>query len=138
MKTVILAIGIFMFTPVLSTASNNGNEMNVAQPATHVTNGVAKGTGMGVARGSGLDADQEVVQDSQGNTYQTVQIGGQIWLAENLRTTTFQDGTKVNTGFIPDDDEKNLLPYGRLYDWHDVVDERNICPPGWRVASDND
>lgn len=138
MKKVILTIGIFMFTPVLSAASDNGNELNVAQPATHVTNGVAKGTGMGVARGSGLDVDQEVVQDSQGNTYQTVQIGGQIWLAENLRTTTFQDGTKVNTGFIPDDDEKNLLPYGRLYDWHDVVDERNICPPGWRVASDND
>ena len=67
-----------------------------------------------------------------------MKIGDQTWLAENLRTTTFQNGNKVNTGFVPDDDENNLLTYGRLYSWQDVNDKRNICPIGWRIASDND
>ncbi|MDG3086317.1 fibrobacter succinogenes major paralogous domain-containing protein [Vibrio hannami] len=80
----------------------------------------------------------EVVKDLEGNTYQTVKIGKQVWLAENLRSTKFQDGSKINSAFIPDDKEENLLKYGRLYDWHDVSDERNICPEGWRVATDED
>ena len=80
----------------------------------------------------------DTVQDVEGNTYRTVQIGSQVWLAENLRSTKFQDGSDIETGFIPKDDENNLLKYGRLYSWHDVADERNICPVGWRVASDDD
>lgn len=82
--------------------------------------------------------DMDSVQDVDGNRYRTVKIGNQTWLAENLRTTTFQDGTNVSTGFIPNDDESHLLKYGRLYDWNDVSDERNLCPKGWRVASDDD
>lgn len=85
-----------------------------------------------------LNVESETVQDMDGNVYRTVTIGDKVWLAENLRTTTFQDGTKVNTGFIPDDDESKLLSYGRLYDWHDATNERGICPAGWRVASDDD
>lgn len=82
--------------------------------------------------------DQNQVQDIDGNHYRTVNIGDQTWLAENLRTTAFQDGTKVKTGVIPKDDSKNLQIYGRLYDWHDVTNERNICPLGYRVATDDD
>lgn len=78
------------------------------------------------------------VQDVEGNTYRTVKIGKQVWLAENLRSTKFQDGSKIKTAFIPKDDEQNLLKYGRLYDWHDATDARNICPVGCRVASDGD
>lgn len=85
-----------------------------------------------------LNVANETAQDRDGNVYGTVTIGDKIWLTENLRTTTFQDGTKVNTGFIPDDDESKLLSYGRLYDWHDATNERGICPEGWRVASDDD
>lgn len=81
---------------------------------------------------------QTSVQDNEGNVYRTVNIGNQIWLAENLRATKFQDGSKVSTGFIPNDDENTLLKYGRLYDWSDVADKRNLCPDGWRVASDED
>ncbi|NMP32777.1 hypothetical protein HII17_14565 [Thalassotalea sp. M1531] len=78
------------------------------------------------------------VLDSEGNEYRTVIIGNQTWLAENLRVTKFQDGSKVSTGFIPDDDESLLTKYGRLYNWKDVSDKRNLCPDGWRVASDED
>ncbi|MDO6569223.1 fibrobacter succinogenes major paralogous domain-containing protein [Alteromonas sp. 1_MG-2023] len=81
---------------------------------------------------------QGAVEDNEGNIYRTVKIGDRVWLAENLRSTKFQNGAPVSTGFIPDDDENNLPKYGRLYDWNDVTDERNICPSGWRVASDDD
>lgn len=80
----------------------------------------------------------DTVQDLEGNTYHTVTIGEQVWLAESLRSTKFQDGSSVTSGAIPKDDEKNLLKYGRLYNWHDVSDERDISPVGWRVATDDD
>ncbi len=78
------------------------------------------------------------VQDVEGNVYRTVTIGDQVWLAESLRSTQFQDGSSVRSGAIPIDDEDNLLKYGRLYNWHDVADDRNLCPAGWRVATDDD
>ncbi|MDP5252925.1 MULTISPECIES: fibrobacter succinogenes major paralogous domain-containing protein [unclassified Vibrio] len=84
------------------------------------------------------NALQDSVQDVEGNVYRTVTIGDQVWLAENLRSTTFQDGSAVRTGAIVKDDPANLLKYGRLYNWHDVADERNLCPEGWRVATDDD
>ncbi|CDT79234.1 conserved hypothetical protein [Vibrio coralliirubri] len=80
----------------------------------------------------------DTVQDAEGNTYRTVTIGEQVWLAESLRSTQFQDGSPVRSGAIPKDDQENLLKYGRLYNWHDVSDQRNLCPPGWRVATDKD
>ncbi|MBM7036758.1 fibrobacter succinogenes major paralogous domain-containing protein [Vibrio ulleungensis] len=80
----------------------------------------------------------DTVQDGEGNHYRTVQIGGQTWLAENLRVTKFQDGSDVRSGAIVKDDQDNLLKYGRLYNWHDVADERGLCPAGWRVATDDD
>lgn len=81
---------------------------------------------------------EETVTDKEGNTYRTVTIGDQVWLAENLRSTKFQDGSDIRSAVIPEDAPENLLKYGRLYDWHDVSDPRNICPIGWRVASDKD
>ncbi len=81
---------------------------------------------------------EDTVQDAEGNIYRTVTIGDQVWLAEGLRSTRFQDGSAVRSGVIPNDDEANLLKYGRLYNWHDVADERNLCPKGWRVATDED
>lgn len=119
MKALIFVLGIGMLTPITSSANDENNLKSSAQGAIQ-------------------NANQETVQDIDGNTYRTVKIGEQVWLAENLRVTKYQDGTKINTGFIPDDKKENLLKHGRLYDWHDVVDERNICPVGWRIASDDD
>jgi uncharacterized protein (TIGR02145 family) len=80
----------------------------------------------------------DTVQDSEGNVYRTVTIGNQVWFAENLRSTKFQDGSDVSSAAIPEDNPENLLKYGRLYDWHDVADARGLCPLGWRVATDED
>jgi len=96
MKILILAIGVIMAIPAISSAGDINRELSKLE-------------GM--------------VQDMQGSTYRTVTIGNQVWLAENLRATKFQDGSNIKTAFIPKDDDTNLLKYGRLYDWHDVADE---------------
>ncbi|GGP69157.1 hypothetical protein GCM10009409_37500 [Shewanella saliphila] len=94
------------------------------------------------ASASGINSElqqlENTVQDREGNVYRTVNIGEQVWLAENLRSTQFQDGSAVSSGAVPNDDAANLLTYGRLYNWHDVADQRNLCPVGWRVATDED
>ncbi|MDD3080397.1 MAG: FISUMP domain-containing protein [Paludibacter sp.] len=72
------------------------------------------------------------VTDYDGNTYQTVKIGDQWWMAENLRTTHYADGTEIThfTGTqttsaddyatyyaYPNNDEANVPTYGLLYSW---------------------
>ena len=85
-----------------------------------------------------FESSVSTFQDLEGNRYKTVKIGKLEWFAENLRATQFQDGSLVDSGFIPKDDEKNLFKYGRLYHWQDVNDERKLCPSGWRIATDED
>lgn len=107
-------------------------------------------------------SDYPTVTDIDGNEYQTVKIGEQCWMAENLRTTTFYDGTEIvqldslsaadtvyypafvvfdhSSMFLPNiNSESEMLEiYGALYNWHAVNDSANICPEGWTVPSDND
>lgn len=91
------------------------------------------------------------VTDIDGNVYNIVSIGQQEWLAENLKTTTFNDGTPIphitSSGEWGDlstpayvwynnkDENKDL--YGALYNWH-AVETGNLCPEGWSVPTDND
>ncbi|HAH24458.1 MAG TPA: hypothetical protein DCL77_12020 [Prolixibacteraceae bacterium] len=95
---------------------------------------------------------QDVVTDIDGNRYNTITIGKQVWMAENLRTTRFLNGDLIGTTtpatldimFDPDPiyqwafdgNEKNAAKYGRLYTWYAVMDPRGICPAGWHVPSD--
>jgi uncharacterized protein (TIGR02145 family) len=88
--------------------------------------------------------------DIDGNTYETVQIGSQIWMKENLRTTKYANGdvipnvtdgnqwSNLTTGawscYSNDNQYQNI--YGNLYNWFAVADQRNICPTGWHVPSD--
>lgn len=90
-----------------------------------------------------------IVTDIDGNTYSVVQIGGQCWMAENLRTTHYRDGTAIphvtgNAAWVnlttgawcnyinaPDDD----AVYGRLYNWYAAANP-DICPLGWHVPTD--
>ncbi len=93
------------------------------------------------------------VVDIDSNIYKTVAIGKQVWMAENLRTTSYSDSTAI--GF-PDGDnelwatstegayawynneELNKDFYGAVYNWYAVVDARNICPTGWRIPNNTD
>jgi uncharacterized protein (TIGR02145 family) len=92
------------------------------------------------------------INDIDGNSYRIIQIGAQTWMAENLKTTRYNDGTQIpnvtnnylwitlETGAYRwyNNDRytyKNL--YGALYNWY-TVKTRKLCPTGWHVPSDND
>jgi uncharacterized protein (TIGR02145 family) len=92
------------------------------------------------------------VTDIDGNIYNTVGIGSQLWMAENLKTTKYRNGDLIGTT-IPaekgifleeapkyqwayDGNESYVTTYGRLYTWYTVTDSRNVCPTGWHVPND--
>jgi uncharacterized protein (TIGR02145 family) len=93
-----------------------------------------------------------LLTDIDGNTYPTVLIGKQEWMAENLKVTKFQDGTEIprvtdintwnllTTGALCEynNDSEKVRVYGRLYNYLAVVNTRNICPAGWHVPSDEE
>ncbi len=87
------------------------------------------------------------VQDYDGNWYQTVQIGEQCWLAKNLQTTHYSDGTTVSGVYT--NPESNVSLYGRLYTWDAIMNGasasdnnpsgvQGICPSGWHLPSDSE
>ena len=87
--------------------------------------------------------------DIDGNTYKTVTIGTQTWMAENLKVTQYNDGTNIpnvtdvtawanlTTGALCDYDNtpSNSETYGKLYNWY-AVNTGKLCPTGWHVPSD--
>lgn len=80
---------------------------------------------------------QNIVQDADGNSYNTVVIGSQEWISENLKTTTFCNGEPIETSLysIYDNEESNLI-YGRLYRRSVITDSRNVCPCEFHVPSE--
>ena len=90
--------------------------------------------------------------DQDGNTYKTVTLGTQTWMAENLRTTKYRNGDAIT--FISDNAEwinltsgafcyfnnQNIYKntFGCLYNAYAVTDSRNIAPLGWHVPTTDD
>lgn len=83
-----------------------------------------------------------VISDIDGNYYKTVMIGNQLWMAENLGTTRYNDGTAIPYGHGRDagdyrwynDDICHRKPFGALYSWQ-AVNTQKLCPAGWHVPS---
>ena len=78
------------------------------------------------------------VTDIDGNSYQTVKIGDQWWMAENLRVTHFRNGEDISSYCAYNNEEYIAEIYGYLYYWNAVTDDRKIAPTGWKVPSDED
>jgi uncharacterized protein (TIGR02145 family) len=100
---------------------------------------------------------ENVVEDFEGNIYNTVIIGNQVWMAENLRATKYADGTNIVTGLNDTEwntttngalaiyphseveglnsEEDVVNAYGMLYNWFAASNEKGICPTGWKVPS---
>ena len=88
--------------------------------------------------------------DIDGNEYETVSIGNQIWMAENLKVSKYRDGSSIPTGHsnsdwgnlstgayaVYENVNENANTYGYLYNWYAATDSRNIAPDGWHVATD--
>jgi uncharacterized protein (TIGR02145 family) len=86
------------------------------------------------------------MSDIEKNTYRTVIIGDQVWMAENLRTTKYNDGTEVYHGdetskwsgqdgaycWYDNDARAYKTKYGALYNWS-AVNTGKLCPAGWHV-----
>jgi uncharacterized protein (TIGR02145 family) len=92
------------------------------------------------------------VSDIDGNTYKTVKIGTQTWMAENLKVTRYRNGVIIPE-VAKQTDWTNLKAgawctftnnanfgqiYGKLYNWYTVQDSRGVCPVGWRIPKKND
>ncbi len=59
-------------------------------------------------------------------------------MAENLRVTTYNDGSKIPGVHQLDKEDKDATRWGRLYEWTSLHQASGICPRGWRVPSDKD
>ena len=96
------------------------------------------------------------VTDYDGNVYNTVHIGQQCWMKENLRTTHYSNGEEIPAGtdtsstvayrYNPNDWGDVVATYGHLYNWPAVMHGESpsdnvpsgvqgICPTGWHVPS---
>ncbi|MBI4648310.1 MAG: fibrobacter succinogenes major paralogous domain-containing protein [Bacteroidia bacterium] len=94
-----------------------------------------------------------IVADIDSNYYNTVQIGNQCCLKENLNTSRYRDGTAIqnvtgngtwgglSTGAFCWYNNDSVLydnVYGKLYNWYAVNDSRKLAPAGWHVATDSE
>ena len=108
------------------------------------------GTGYGSAYQITTLVANLTVTDIDVNVYKTVTIGTQIWMAENLKTTKYNDGTAIpvvtgsnvwpalTTGaycWYNNDPATNKSTYGALYNWY-AVNTAKLAPAGWHVATD--
>ena len=90
------------------------------------------------------------VTDIEGNVYNTVKIGDQVWMAENLKVTKFNEETEIplvsegvdwivlnGPGYCwyKNDPDYNKPLYGTLYNWY-TASSPNICPTGWHLPTD--
>jgi uncharacterized protein (TIGR02145 family) len=135
--TLYLANGTFLIIPGISLANNGGSSGISAHtcgaPYIHNPN-LTYGT----------------MTDQEGNTYKTIVIGAQEWMAENLNTSIYRNGDAIPTNLdntawqnttsgawaYYNNDANYACPYGKLYNWYTCVDARQLCPTGWHVPTD--
>ena len=94
----------------------------------------------------------EILEDIDGNVYATTAIGNQVWMAENLRVTKYNDGMAIpqvtkkvwwrdlavgSYCWYNNDSAKYASEFGALYNWN-AVNTGNLCPSGWHVPDKTD
>lgn len=93
----------------------------------------------------------KMLEDIDGNQYKTITIGDQVWMAADLKTTRYNDGSPVPQVLHNDawagltapafcwynNDSTHKETYGVLYNWY-AVKTGKLCPDGWHVPSDEE
>jgi len=114
-----------------------------------------EGTGYGVevaftTISSVWNCGDTIVDPRDGRVYNTVSVGNQCWMAENLNIGTRIDGASEQTDnsviekFCYNDDESNCDTYGGLYQWDEMMQyvsnegSQGICKYGWHLPSDDE
>ena len=110
---------------------------------------------------SDFTCGSSTITDYDNNIYNTVKIGNQCWMAENINSTHYTDGTPLTDGtglgniendvtskywFVYNDDIAFVDTFGLLYTWAAVMNgndgsdtiTQGICPDGWHVPTDNE
>lgn len=96
--------------------------------------------------------DPEKVTDIDGNEYNTVRIGNQLWTKENLKTTRYNNGDSIpyianniawkttteGARAFYEGNTAYLDTFGMLYNFKAIADSRNICPAGWHASTAQD
>jgi len=104
----------------------------------------------GVAYGNQLSFNTKIA-DIQGNLYNIVTIGSQVWMAENLRTTKYNNNTSIpnittqegwinltGPGYCWYNNDITYKPtFGALYSWY-TINTGKLCPTGWHVPTDEE
>lgn len=92
----------------------------------------------------------QTVTDIDGNIYNTITIGSQTWMKENLKVTHYNNGDTIakisnNTQWsnttsgaycFYNNNQSYASTNGLLYNFYTVVDPRKLCPTGWQIATD--
>lgn len=147
--------GIGNFTSTLTELTPN-TTYYVRAYATN-SNGTAYGSEELLITEAGLPCQGvEIITDRDGNKYNTVQIGSQCWMRENLRTTRYADGTYISQGrscsfstpywYYPHLSSGNKTTFGLLYNRSAIMRQasssnripsgvQGICPNGWHIPS---
>jgi uncharacterized protein (TIGR02145 family) len=103
-------------------------------------------------RAYSIPSNSGSVTDIDGNSYETVTIGSQVWMKENLKVSKYRNGDLISTNLdnstwentttgaysIYNNDATNNTNYGKLYNWYAVADPKGLCPVGWHVPSDGE
>jgi uncharacterized protein (TIGR02145 family) len=127
------------------TGLNSGTNYYVRAYATN-----SAGTTYGNEVSFTTPASTAPVSDIDGNIYKTIKIGTQTWMAENLKTTRYNNGDQIPNGnggwvdlskgaywWYDNDASKYKNAYGAIYNWH-AVGTGKLCPTGWHVPTNSE
>lgn len=150
----------------LSTKTNNGTTTGLfvcsitglSEATTYYVRSYATNS-IGTTYGDELSFTTKTLSESQmmdidGNVYNTITIGNQTWMVENLRTSKYRNGNTISTSspaskningesspkyqWTYEANDNHDSTYGRLYTWYAATDSRKIAPIGWRIPTDAD
>jgi uncharacterized protein (TIGR02145 family) len=104
----------------------------------------------GTGYGNTMVVQTQMIKDVDGNEYQTVRIGDQVWMKENLKVSKLNDSTPliagsailqpgIKPGYVYYNHDSTTFHevYGKLYNWY-AVETGMLCPTGWRVPNNYD